>query len=299
MQTIFSTNGAEIQCLEKNDTFIDFADYKKGFTSRQRETVREVARNGALTAQSLIWIFSDLSKPERSCKEALNELYSAGVLARLEIWHGEQRSGVAYAISSLFKERFGKKVSVLRYLEETPKTNSSSKLPEAAGQLLRKIDSNTTLLSHAGVVDIHERRLTVEEQLEWLSIASLVSGATKVTYKTNKLFPLARIRNGSNQLSYAVISCRQNQELLPRLLFLIEQLSGRGEWRGIVIFESFNLMQQGMAKVMRELERSKIPIYGTYDRACIDSQILYRIEYIPGTGTRFVPVKLQGGRRAK
>ena len=66
-----------------------------------------------------------------------------------------------------------------------------------------------------------------------------------------------------------------------------------------MIFESFNLMQQGMAKVMRELERSKIPIYGTYDRACIDSQILYRIEYIPGTGTRFVPVKLQGGRRAK
>ena len=29
MQTIFSTNGAEIQCLEKKDTYIDFADYKK------------------------------------------------------------------------------------------------------------------------------------------------------------------------------------------------------------------------------------------------------------------------------
>ena len=141
--------------------------YKRSFSSRQRVAVREIARNGALTISSLLWIFADLQKPQKRCKDQLSELCKAGVLARLEIWHGDQRSGIAYTISTVFKERFYQKISALRYLEKAPdlmlKLTATQKIVSLTAEL-RKHQQNE-----------QERQLTVEEQLEWLSIATLTS----------------------------------------------------------------------------------------------------------------------------
>ena len=285
MQTIFSVECAQIQRIEISDTFQEYDMYKRSFPSRQRVAVRERARNGALTISSLLWIFADLQKPQKRCKDQLSELCKAGVLARLEIWHGDQRSGIAYTISTVFKERFYQKISALRYLEKAPdlmlKLTATQKIVSLTAEL-RKHQQNE-----------QERQLTVEEQLEWLSIATLTSKAKKYSYETNKLFPMARIKNGMQQVSYVVISCRKNQELLPRLLFLMDQIAGRAEWKGIVIFESFCEMQQEMAKVLHEVGKLKNIVYGTFDRACIDSQKIYRVEYISGSGTTFAPVSIQ------
>lgn len=298
MQTIFSVDGARIRRIEANDTFSDYSMYKKSFSVRQRSSVQEIARNGALTARSLLWIFADLKNPERSCKESLGELCKAGVLTRLEIWHGSHRSGIAYTISTVFGERFGKEVSILRYLQGKPEPEP---IPNTKNAVIRTMAGKAA----TAAADIlrrsnrEERELTVEEQLEWLSIASLVAGAQRASYKTDKQFPLARIRNGAQQLSYVAISCRKKQELLPRAVFLTDQMAGRREWRGIVIFESFQAMQQEMTKLIRELGAAKLPIYGTYDRACIESRIVYRVEYTPGAGTTFTPVQLQGKERMR
>lgn len=289
MQTIFSIEHAQIRRVEISETFKDYDRYKKSFSARQRAAVREIARNGALTISSLLWIFADLQKPQQRCKDQLNELCRAGVLARLEIWHGDQRSGIAYTISTVFKDRFYQKISALRYLEKAP--GSTPKLNATVAQ--RIVSAATELRKRQE----EERQLTVEEQLEWLSIASLISYTKKFAYETDKLFPVARIKNGMQQVSYVVISCRKNQELLPRLLFLMDQIAGRTDWRGIVIFESFNEMQQEMVKVFQQVGGLQKVVYGTYDRACIDSQRIYRIEYISGSGTTFTPMALQIQKR--
>lgn len=288
MQTIFSTKNVQIRRLEAGDTFQNYATYKKRTSARQRAAVREIAKNGALTALSLRWIFADLKSPVRSCKEELGQLCQNGILARLEIWHGDTRSGIAYAISTEFKRLAGNEVSALQYLpQKGTLQNKKSNMMSIARVQVEKI-----------IQYQQERDLDAEEQMEWLSIASLVAGARRISYKTDQLFPVARIRNGLQAPSYVVISCRKGQELLPRLVFLTDQMAGRKEWRGIIVFESFREMQQQMELVLKQLGRLQVPVYGTYDRACIESQMLYEIEYIPDEGAAFTPHRLQTKRQA-
>lgn len=252
--TVFSAKNASIKRCDFPDTFSEYSIYKVACSGRQRKVVKEIARNGLLTARSLLPYFGDLKSPERSCREELTALCRYGVLRRLEIWHDNERTGVAYELSESFKAIVGDRMQVVRYAEQ---------------------------------------ELTAKEMLEWMSLSSFACHARRVVYRTDKLFPFVRMTNRIGDPYIAAVSCRYGQELLPRLVMLTDQLAGRREWAGVVVFESFQAMQRAICTLHSQLDKTRLPmLYCTYDRCCIRQPTIYRTESIPGAGTKFTPVQI-------